>query len=137
LAQHEKLEWLGWIRNKGGFHYMNESQWAPSLVDSMCEGAYIYTGKRLGDTYFHWAEMTAALPAMTHVNASDPFKGLEQMLHELEELLENLTDCLAQGLQAFLKTSGIGDKLNEPVRFDAPALEPPALHYFFADDRLK
>jgi len=137
LAQYEKLEWLGWIRNKGGFHYMNENQWAPSLVDSMCEGAYIYTGKRFGDTYFHWAEMTAALPAMSHVNADDPFKGLEQMLHELGELLGDLVDCLARGLQAFLKTSGVGAKLDEPVRFDAPTFEPLALHYFFADGRVK
>lgn len=136
LAQHEKLEWLGWIRNKGGFHYMNATQWAPGLEESMLDGAYIYTGKRYGDTYFHWAEMSASLPAMKHVNADAPFKGLEQMLDELGKLLADVTDCLARGLQAFMHTSNVGATLSEPVRFDAPALEPPALHYFFADPRV-
>lgn len=137
LEQYERLEWLGWIRNKGGFHYMNASQWAPSLDDSMCQGAYIYTGKRFADTYFHWSEMTAALPVMVHVNKKEPFKGLEQMLHELGQLLEGVTGCLARGLQAFLRSSGVGASLGAPVRFEAPALEPLALHYFFADERLK
>ena len=41
LAQHDKLEWLRWIRNRGGFHYMNANQWAPGLEDSMCDDAYI------------------------------------------------------------------------------------------------
>lgn len=136
LAQHDKLEWLGWIRNKGGFHYMNANQWAPGLEDSMCDDAYIWTGKRYGDTYFHWAEMTAALPAMCHVNAEEPFKGLEQMVEELSRLLRDATDCLARGLQAFMTTSGVGDKLMDATRFEAPMLEPPALHYFFADARL-
>jgi hypothetical protein len=40
LARHDQLEWLGWIRNRGGFHYMNANQWAPGLEDPMCEGAY-------------------------------------------------------------------------------------------------
>lgn len=136
LAHHEKLEWLGWIRNKGGFHYMNANQWAPGLEDPICDGAYAYTGKRYGDTYFHWAEMSAALPAMKHVNANEPLKGLEQMVDELGQLLSGMTDCLARGLQAFMKTSGIGDTLSDPIRFEAPPLESPALHYFFADERL-
>jgi hypothetical protein len=136
LSQHEKLEWLGWIRNKGGFHYMSSGQWTPHLADSICDGAYIYTGKRHGDTYFHWAEMTAALPAMRHVNGDDPFKGLEQMLDELGQLLSGVTDCLARGLQAFLHCSGVGGTLADAVRFDAPPLEPPGLHYFFADARI-
>jgi hypothetical protein len=136
LVQHEKLEWMGWIRNKGGFHYMSASQWAPHLDDGVCEGAYIFMGKRFGDTYFHWAEMAAALPAMSHVNADDPFKGLEQMVCELGQLLEGVTECLARGLQAFLHASGVGSTLSEPIRFDAPLLVPPALHYFFADERL-
>ncbi len=136
LAQHEELEWLGWIRNRGGFHYMNANQWAPGLEDSMCDGAYIWTGRRYGDTYFHWAEMTAALPAMRHVDAADPFRGLEQMVEDLGQLLGDLTDCLALGLQAFMRTSGIGSELAEATRFEAPMLEPHALHYFFADPRL-
>lgn len=136
LAQHGNLEWLGWIRNKGGFHYMNANQWAPGLEDSMCDGAYIHTGKRYGDTYFHWAEMTAALPAMKHVNNDKPFKGLEQMLDDLGQLLSGLIECLARGLQAFLDASGVGGTLSEPVRFGAPPFEPLALHYFFADERL-
>jgi hypothetical protein len=57
LSENGELEWLGWIRNKGGFHYMNANQWAPSLGDSMCDGAYALIGKRYGDTYFHWAEL--------------------------------------------------------------------------------
>ena len=136
LAQHDKLEWLGWIRNKGGFHYMNSNQWAPGLEDSMCDDAYIWTGKRYGDTYFHWAEMSAALPAMRHVNADEPFKGLEQMVEELGRLLGDVPDCLARGLQAFMKAGGVGDTLMDATRFEAPMLEPPALHYFFADARL-
>lgn len=136
LAQYEKLEWIGWIRNKGGFHYMNANQWAPGLEDDMCDGAYVYVGRRYGDTYFHWAEMTAALPAMKHVNSDDPFKGLDQMVSELGELLMGITACLARGLQAFLQKSGVGGKLSEPTRFEAPPFEPLALHFFFADERL-
>lgn len=131
LAQHEKLEWLGWVRKKGGFHYMNAPQWAPGLEDSMCDGAYIYTGKRFGDTYFHWAEMTAALPAMRHVNNDEPLNGLEQMVDELGQLLSGLVECLACGLRAFLATSSVGGTLSEPIHFDAPPFEPLALHYFF------
>ena len=136
LSDYAKLEWLGWIRNKGGFHYMNATQWAPGPDDSMCDGAYAYVGKRYGDTYFHWAEMTAALAAMKHVNCNDPFKGLDQMVSELGQLLEGITDCLARGLRAFLKTSEISARLSEPIRFEAPPLEPLALHFFFADERL-
>jgi len=134
LAQHEKLEWLSWIRNKGGFHYMNAGQWTPHLGDTICSDAYIYVGRRYGDTYYHWADMTAALPAMSHVNADDPFKGLEQMLQELGQLLDDINDCLARGLQAFLRESGIGGALSDPIRFDAPSYGLPALHYFFADE---
>jgi hypothetical protein len=137
LAKYEGLEWLGWIRNKGGFHYMNANQWAPGLEDSMCDGAYTYVGRRFADTYFHWAEMTAALPAMKHVNSDEPLAGLEQMVRELGDLLGALTECLANGLQAFLKSSGVGSTLSEPIRFDAPPFEPLALHYFFADERLR
>ena len=136
LTQYETMEWLAWIRNKGGFHYMNAAQWAPGLEDSMCDGAYSYVGKRYGDTYFHWAEMTAALPMMKHVKTDDPFKGLEQMVDELDQLLGAVTDCLARGLQAFLNGSGVGALLSEPLRFDAPLLDLPALHFFFADERL-
>lgn len=80
--------------------------------------------------------MTAALPATKHVNPDDPFKGLDQMVNELGELLSGVTDCLARGLQAFLKKSKVGAKLSEPIRFDAPSLSPLALHYFIADERL-
>jgi hypothetical protein len=74
---------------------------------------------------------------MSHLNAGEPFKGLEQMLDELGGLLGNVTDCLAKGLQAFMNASGVGGTLSDPVRFDAPPMEPPALHYFFADERLQ
>jgi hypothetical protein len=136
LVQHAQMEWLGWIRKKGAFHYMNATQWAPGLEDSMCDEAYAYIGRRYGDTYFHWAEMTAALPAMMHVNSHDPFKGLDQMVDELGQLLSGITDCLARGLQAFLKKSNVGAKLSEPIRFEAPLLDPLALHFFFADSRV-
>ena len=137
LAQYKRLEWLGWIRQKGGFHYMTATQWTPHLDDPMCEGAYIYVGKRYADTYFHWAEMTASLPAMSHVNRDEPFKGFERMLDELSQLLGDVTACLAVGLQAFMQCSGVCGTLSDPVRFDAPPLRPPALHYFFADERLR
>ncbi len=46
LAKFKKLEWLRWIRNKGGFHYMDANQWATGLEDTMCDGAYVYVGRR-------------------------------------------------------------------------------------------
>jgi len=134
LDQYKRLEWLSWVRNKVGFHYMNATQWAPGLEDSVLDGAYVYVGKRYSDTYFHWSEMTAALPAMKHVNAAEPFLGLEQMVSELGALMSDVTDCLAIGLQAFMKE--IKESISEPIRFESPLLEPPALHYFFADERL-
>ena len=116
---------------------MNEGQWTPALTDEMCEGAYAYMGKRFADTFFHWAEMTASLPAMQHVNANDPFQGLEQMLNDLGGLLGKVTECLARGLRAFLGDSGVGGTMSEPIRFDAPEFKAPKLDYFFADERLK
>lgn len=136
LDQHENLEWLAWIRNKGGFHYMNANQWATGLDDGMCEGAYCYVGKRYSDTYFHWAEMTAVLPPLRHINCEEPFAALERMLSDLGKLLEDLTDCLARGIQAFLKSSGIGGAPSDPIPFDAPPLKPVALHYFFGDPQI-
>jgi hypothetical protein len=136
IARYKSLEWLGWVRNKCGFHYMNASQWTPSLGDEFCADASIYIGKRYADTYFHWAEMSASLPAMRHVKPDNPLAGLEQMLQELSELLGEITDCLARGLQSFIHTSGVGGQLSKPIRFDAPLPELSALHYFFADERL-
>lgn len=60
LVDHGAVGWLGWVRNKGGFHYMNPNQWNPHLEGTICDGAYIYVGRRYGDTYFHWSEMSAA-----------------------------------------------------------------------------
>ncbi|KVE91461.1 hypothetical protein WJ01_27115 [Burkholderia vietnamiensis] len=136
LKQYEALEWLGWIRNKGGFHYMKANQWEPYLDDTICSGAYVYVGNRYGDTYYHWADMAAALPAMSHVNPEVPMKGLEQMLGDLGQLLGDVTECLARGLQAFLNESGIGDSLSDPIRFDAPPIDASSLHYFFADEHI-
>jgi hypothetical protein len=34
-----------------------------------------------------------------------------------------------------MKTSGIDDELMDATRFEAPVLEPPGLHHFFADAR--
>lgn len=136
LKQHQDLEWISWIRNKGGFHYMNAAQWGPHLTDELCDGAYVWIGARYGDTYFHWAEMAASLPVMRHVNDAEPFEGLAQMLSQLGELLSVVTSCLARGLQAFLNATGVGGALDDPICFDAPAFEPPALYYFFADERI-
>lgn len=137
LVQYDSLEWLAWIRNKCGFHYMNGAQWMPHLGGEICAEAYVLVGKRYSDTLYHWADMMASLPAMRHLNATDPFEGLAQMLRELGELLGLVTECLARGIQAFLATKQLGSVLSEPIRFEAPLLEPPALHYFFADARPK
>jgi hypothetical protein len=138
VDRHDTLPWLGRVRNKGAFHYMNSAQWAPHLNDAFCEKAYIYVGKRYADTYFQWAEMGAALPAMAELNAKAPFEGLKQMIDELGALLGDITDCLARGLQAYMHGAGLSaGPLSERIRFDAPAFEPTALHYFFADERLQ
>lgn len=136
LALHDNLAWLKWIRNKGGFHYMQQSQWAPHLTDQMCEGAYVYVGRRYADTYYHWAEMTASVPSMLEVNSQDCFKGLEQMLKELGEILDFVTDCLARGLQNFISSQNLASALSAPIGFDAPPMQTPGIHYFFSDERL-
>ena len=61
LVQYAGLEWLGWVRNKCGFHYMSPGQWIPHLTDDLCEGAYVYIGKRYADTLYHWAEISASM----------------------------------------------------------------------------
>ena len=135
LALHDSLTWLGWIRNKGGFHYMKPSQWEPHLTDDMCEGAYVYVGRRYADTYFHWTETTASIPAMLHVNPADPFEGLGKMLQDLGEILGVVTDCLARGIQAFLYAKNLCENLSDPIIFDAPLMERPGIHYFLSDNR--
>lgn len=136
LGLHDDLKWLGWIRNKGGFHYMRPTQWVPHLTDDMCEEAYVYVGRRYADTYFHWTETTASIPAMRYVNQADPFKGLEQMLLDLGEILGMVTDCLARGIQAFISAKGLCENLSDPITFDAPLMEDRAgIHYFFSDNR--
>ncbi len=137
LDAYSNLQWLGRVRNRGAFHYLNCAQWTPVLNDELCEGAYMYVGKRYADTYFHWSEMAASLPAMLEVNADQPFEGLDQMLQDLGELLGQITDCLARGIQSFIDSAELVDSLGDAVRFDAPAFEPTALHYFFADERIK
>lgn len=137
LDAYSNLQWLARVRNRGAFHYLNCAQWTPVLNDELCDGAYMYVGKRYADVYFHWSEMAASLPAMLEVNASQPFEGLDQMLSELGELLGQITDCLARGVQAFIASADLVASLGDAVRFDAPAFEPTALHYFFADERLK
>jgi hypothetical protein len=137
IVRHDTLPWLKRVRDKGAFHYMNSTQWAPHLNDAFCEGAYIYVGKRYGDAYFQWSEMGAALPAMIEVNADEPFEGLKQMINDLGSLLGDITDCLSRGLQAYINGAGLFAGLSERIRFDAPVCEPTALHYFFADERLE
>jgi len=136
LDRYKKLTWMGRVRNQGAFHYMSEAQWAPHLDDAFCEGAYIYAGRRYSDTYFHWPEMSASLPSFRAMNKDDPLAGFAQMLDDLGAILGDLVDCLAQGLQAFLKTSNVGGNISEPIRFDAPVFEPPQMYYFFADEGL-
>jgi hypothetical protein len=136
LDAYSNLGWLGRVRNRGAFHYLNCAQWTPVLNDDLCEGAYMYVGKRYADTYFHWSEMAASLPAMLEVNANQPFEGLNQMLRDLGDLLGQITDCLARGIQSFIDSADLTESVGEAVRFDAPVFEPTALHYFFADERI-
>lgn len=127
------LTWLAQIRNKGAFHYLNDAQWGPEITDNLCEGAYVYIGKKYSDTYFHWAEIVAGLPMMKKVNEAEPLDGLETMIAKLGELLGGLNDCLALGLQAFMKKRLIDDNaLEPPVSFEAPHFENFHLPYFFA-----
>lgn len=135
IDRHDTLVWLGRVRNKGAFHYMSSAQGAPHLNHTFCEGAYIYVGKRHADTYFQWSEMGAALPAMVEVNTDALLEGLKQMINDLGALLGDITDCLFRGLQAYIHGAGLFAGLSERIRFDAPVCEPPALHYFFADER--
>lgn len=115
---------------------MRPTQWVPHLTDDMCEEAYVYVGRRYADTYFHWTETTASIPAMRYVNQADPFKGLEQMLLDLGEILGMVTDCLARGIQAFISAKGLCENLSDPITFDAPLMEDRAgIHYFFSDNR--
>lgn len=60
---------------------------------------------------------------MKHVNSDDPFAGPEQMVRELGDLLGGLTQCLAHGLQAFLKASGVGGTRSGAIRFQCATLE--------------
>jgi len=138
VDQYNSRTWLGHVRNRGAFHYMNAEQWGPHIDDELCSGAYIWVGARYSDTYYHWAEMAAALPAMRHMNEQEPFVGLATMLDELGVLLGALTDCLARGLQAFTIRNLLdeGAQTDEPVEFDSPDFETPQVHYFYADPRL-
>jgi len=138
LARHDNMPWLARVRNMSAFHYPTVGQWGPALNENaIAEGAYIYVGKRYADTYYHWSAMAAALPSMTLVNAEDPFQGLGTMVAQLGALLGDITDCLARGLQEFMRANGVGDVISQAIRFEAPELKPTALHYFFADERLK
>jgi hypothetical protein len=137
LKRYEELGWLATIRNQGAFHYMNATQWGPYLGNQYCEDAYMYVGERYADTLFHWAEIAASLPAMFAANALDPFEGLTQMLDDLGVLLSDLTDCLALGAQVFIDQKNLGQDELQPLRFEAPPFDPPGLHFFFANPRLK
>jgi hypothetical protein len=129
LKRYEELRWLRTIRNQGAFHYLNATQY--------CEDAYVYVGQRYSDTLFHWAEIAASLPAMFAANSLDPFEGLAQMLDDLGVILSDLTDCLALGAQAFIDQKNLIQDELQPIRFEAPPFDPPGLHFFFADPRLK
>ena len=59
------------------------------------------------------------------------------MLEDLGALLGLVTECLARGLQAFINNFNLIASASGPQRIDAPAFMSPALHYFFADERLK
>lgn len=135
-CQHfDRLPWLRLVRNRGAFHYLEPKQWIPYLTDDICEDATLWTGLRHGDTYFHWSEVAATIPALSIVNKSDPIQGLDDMLREIGELLEKLGECLAHGLTSYWKRS-LGGSDNSPhVEFDAPDLESFELPYFFGDPR--
>ncbi|MET3493030.1 hypothetical protein [Variovorax boronicumulans] len=129
--------WMSVVRNQGAFHYPNANQMAPFLTDAFCEDAYVLIGQRYGDTYFHWAEMAASLPALSAVNPTDPMAGLARMIDDIGELLGRLTDCLALGLTAYIGQYLANDHegLVNPVQVEAPDFETFHLPYFFADPR--
>jgi hypothetical protein len=134
VRRYKQLPWMATIRNQGAFHYLNMSQWAPHLSDEYCDGAYVLVGKRYSDTLFHWAEMSAALPAMTSVNPEHPFEGLDKILEEMGALLGKLTDCLARGVQAFITSRLMEGPLSDPIEFEAPDFDKFRLPYFYAQE---
>jgi hypothetical protein len=138
IAFADGMTWMSNVRNQGAFHYPTAGQLLPHMTEELCEDAYVLVGRRYADTYFHWPEIVASIPALKEVNAGDPMAGLGQMLDQLGELLGRVIDCLALGLQAFMGEHLMPEDrgLDDPVRFEAPDFDGFHLPYFFADPRL-
>ena len=134
VKQYEELDarWMTKVRNHHCFHYMEPSQWEPTLGDGMCDGGYVLVGKRFGDTFFTWGDHMAMLAMGESVKAKDPFEGLSQMLKELSDIMGELTDCLANGAQQYMRNHLTDDNcLSDPVTVDAPDINDIPPVYFF------
>jgi len=129
----ERLEWLRRARNRHAFHYMTAAQWTPDITDDLCDGASAIVGRAYGDTGFVWSDALASLPLFKLVNELDPFEGFGTILSEVGQLLGSLLDCLAQGLQAYMKERlTTGDALGNAGSIEAPSFDDFRLPYFFA-----
>lgn len=132
IAQLKATKWVNTIRNRWAFHYMKPSQWGPFLTDDALEGAYAIVGQRYGDTLFWWAEVRAAMPMLSEVNAEDPFAGLATILETLGDLVGHVTDCLACGIQAYMvDVLTDDDALDAAEPIEAPELSSFRVPYFF------
>jgi hypothetical protein len=133
VVRFSALDWLREARNRHAFHYMKEGQWAPHITDDLCEGGSVVVGRTYGDTWFTWADAMASYPLMARVDPKQPFEGLGTMLEEAGRLLADLTNCLAQSLQAYMHEHLTDDDaLSEPTSVDAPYFGQFRLPYFFA-----
>lgn len=132
IAKYDTLPWLTSIRNSRSFHYMNSGQWAPHLGKEICQEAYVIVGKTHGNTFFHWHEMSAALPMLKLVNEQAPFEGLAVMLHELGLLLGELSRCIAEGLQAYMHDILTDDDALEDAEvLNLPSMKDTRWGYFY------
>lgn len=125
-------EWLARVRNVHAFHYLREDQFQPYLSDELCDHAHALVGKKYGDTFFTWSHIRAGHAMLEEVDPNDPFAGLGRMLDELGQLLTQLVDCLAQGLQNYIATNLTdAEPLHGPVYVPAPDFHTFNLPYFF------
>lgn len=135
LGRYKALPWLGAIRNQRAFHYMTAGQWEPQFVDELFGEAYVIVGETYGNTLFQWQEICAGLPMLKLVNEHEPFVGLEIVLEEMGALLNDLTDCLANGLQSYMHEVLVDEDALGPVEvIAATPVEQVFVHYFHAKD---
>lgn len=133
IQHYESLPWLPAIRNQGGFHYMSFGQWAPHITEETCQEGYVIVGKTHGTSYFHWNEIAASLPIMKKIDAEQPLVGLGVAIDELGNLLGEIGECLALGLQAYLReVITDADPLGEEEVLTAHAVNEVQLNHFFS-----